>query len=239
MHVYLRNYQKVSDFYINNSQLSDSEKFNGIKTLMKDPDATDHELYEQKANQLKGLNLIVKGTSIILDDYTLGMDCVIGWKALYKIQKGNQRWLNDYVEIRGNLNSHLLWPRSGPNTINTIRYRVFNDRIDHTLQDIKLFYDFIKENDVVGYDDFIHKTISQEHYFVMTAAYTNEKTFCWLMTFGSFESLVDQMKLQWLCNDSYMVSDLREPSSILSGPVNKNLKTVDTVYLENLKVALK
>ena len=40
------------------------------------------------------------GTSCLDHNTVLGMDCVIGWKRIFDIHKGNIAWVDDYAMVR-------------------------------------------------------------------------------------------------------------------------------------------
>lgn len=191
------------------------------ESLMEDPDACDKNLYINKTNQLKNLNLICKQTSCIDNNIILGMDCVIGWKKLFNIYGGNYQWIEDYKLIRSSLNAHFLWPRNGNNTINTVRHRIFNDRIDFTLYEIKLFYE----------NNFDSNNLK------MKSAFDNIITKEWLKKFNTFKNLCDMMQLTIFVDNNYDVIDLSDLNKTIQN-YNSNIRLINKNYLENLKYIL-
>lgn len=138
-----RNIKKINDFY-------DSDYYSGLETageksLIKtiidviyvDPDSCDIHVYE---NLSQKLNLIVGKCKLYKDEeIKLSADAVYGWKQLYDLWNGDVNWLDDYEKIRICTSAYLVWPQHKIPTINTLRYSVFNDRVDYTLFDISKF----------------------------------------------------------------------------------------------------
>lgn len=230
MHVFRENIDRVSAFYNSDyyrTLKADTPAYirSVCKGLMEDPDACDRDLYKEKAIQLGIKEFCAFRTSIKDDDTVLGMDCVIGWKKLFDIHKGSIEWLRDYKEIRSNLNSHILWPRSEKNTINTVRARAFNDRIDYTLYDISLFFDRLKSGERI--DD-----------LKLAGAYYNPVTYNWLSKHKCFGHLVERLHLQCFCSDQMGILNLSDGHSVIQGYM-PDYKTVDAKYLQNLKAAIR
>ena len=74
--------------------------------------------------------------------------------------------------------------------INTSRYRVFGDRIDHTLFDIKMYY-------------------TEKERCRLKSAYEKRKTAEWMEAMGSFEAVVDWLGVRGIfTDDSYRIYDL-------------------------------
>ena len=197
-----------------------------LNSILLDPDADDEELYQEKAADL---GLVASGFEVYDGEFKLGMDCVHGWKALYDACGGSRDSLDLYAKIRSSLNGHMLWPRYTMNSINILRYRMFRDRVDHSLYDIKLFYAFLQDHGIASHDEFV-ACCENNVPFRMTPAYKNEMTFKWLYKFGSFEHLIRRMKLDCFCHDNGDVIDM-DTMGVLKG-FGEN--TVDRSYLENL-----
>ncbi len=227
MRVWKDNCKRVKAFYKSDYyQLLKKESPCFIRSvcnsIMEDPDKCDNKLYFEKAKELKDLQFTCKRTSCIdKNGILLGMDCVIGWKQLFDLRKGDIQWLYDYEEIRSNLLAHWLWPRCGNNTINTVRKRVFNDRADYTLFDIQQYYKLYPDMSSCR----------------MIAAFVNPKTNHWLQQFDSFRSFIQKMSLQMFCTDNFDVIDLSNTNEVLTE--YKSRYNVDLLYLHNLKKVLK
>lgn len=211
-----------SDFYHHLKATNPQYVRSICNALMEDPDTCDKKLYVEKAKELSNMNLKCKGTSCMDGDATLGMDCVIGWKKMFDVHNGEIEWIDDYCMIRSKLSAHMLWPRAGNNTINTVRARVFNDRIDYTLYDLKRFY--AKDN-------------SRDE-CKMKVAYENPTTNKWLLKFGSFEEFARRMNLLCWLNEDFDVIDMSNTSKTISNYGN-DPRTIDDTYLNNLKDILK
>lgn len=197
-----------------------------LNSILLDPDADDEELYQEKAADL---GLVASGFEVYDGEFKLGMDCVHGWKALYDACGGGRDSLDLYAKIRSSLNGHMLWPRYTMNSINILRYRMFRDRVDYSLYDIKLFYAFLQDHGITSHDEFV--ACSENNVpFRMTPAYKNEMTFKWLYKFGTFEHLIRRMKLDCFCHDNGAVIDM-DTMGVLQG-FGENI--VDRRYLENL-----
>ncbi len=225
MRVWQENVNRVTAFY--NSDYYEELKHTQpvyirsvCNAIMEDPDCTDAELMTEKVCQLNNTNIIAKRNTALDGDTILTLDCVTGWKALFDLHNGERDWINDYAEIRQSLNAHLLWPRHGNNTINTVRYRVFKDRIDYTLYDIKRFYEDSEE-------------------LRLQDAYNDDVTAMWLRKFETFENLVTKMHLGCFCTVDMEIIDLSVID--LSDGLKKitgykdNCRTIDITYINNLK----
>ena len=197
-----------------------------LNGILLDPDADDEELYQEKAADL---GMVASGFEVYDGEFKLGMDCVHGWKALYDACNGGRDSLIFYAKIRSSLNGHMLWPRYTMNTINILRYRMFRDRVDYSLYDIKLFYEFLRNHSISDHEMFVD-ACEKEVPFRMTAAYKNEMTFKWLYKFGTFENLVKRMKLDCFCDANGDIIDM-DTMGVLKG-FGENI--VDRRYLENL-----
>ena len=225
-HVWKENIERVQAFY-----KSDLYRYLTInwpayirsicKGIMEDPDACDKGLYIDKADELSGMQLKCRGTSCLDRNTVLGMDCVIGWKRIFDIHKGDIAWIDDYALIRGRLSSHMLWPRCGSNTINTVRARVFNDRIDYTLYDIRMFYQHDKS----------------ACHCQMISVFENPITLQWFSQFKSFEDLAERMHLSCFLDDNCNVIDMSDTAKTIQC-YGENMRTVDSIYLQNLKQIL-
>lgn len=194
--------------FINNAPRKNSK----IDEIYVDPDSADSKLYTEIAKRYELPyecdNCRFKDKNLNIQ---LSLDCVIGWKAIIDVcVRENieiERFKDAYEIIRNPKNDgHLIWPVFKAVTINTQRYRIFNDRVDYTLFDIKNYYKEKKE-----LKDKVNEETSQTK---LKHVYYKNFTAKWLDNFGNFENFIDEMKLEKWCkvNDdkSYDVLDLSE-----------------------------
>lgn len=182
---------------INNGFFSDGTK------IYKDPDIFDENLYEYVKEMMNKNNdekyLIKKEKNrLIQNNIRFSLDCVIGWKAIMDTYYRENKFINnekEFVEIykiiRNPENAgHLLWPVYQGTTINTERYKKFNDRIDYTLYDIKNYFNSNFDNDNLK----------------LKKAYANTTTKKWLDSFKcnndsqkNFDNFIAKMHLERWC----------------------------------------
>ncbi|BDR57077.1 hypothetical protein KIMC2_16390 [Xylocopilactobacillus apis] len=126
-------------------------------------------------------------------------------------------WIQDYEQIRGNLNLHFIWPRHRPPTINTYRYAIYKDRFDYLLFDLKCHFNGSATP--------------------MQKAYENGTTKIWLDQFNhDFPKFIDQMQLNSFVNENYEVIDLAAgPTKVINklATAPEIQKTIN-IYLANL-----
>ena len=103
--------------------------------------------------------------------------------------------------------------------INTSRFRIFGDRIDHTLYDIKMYYT----------DNIIDCKLK--------SAFNKPNTSLWLEKMESFENIVDWLKIKGIFTDNnYNVYDLEySDPRIIKQYKNIYCKQWSKKYYENLK----
>ncbi|WP_414045351.1 DUF6994 family protein [Macrococcus equi] len=217
-----------------------------IDALNDDPDLYDRQLYEfmkeyynqaqiREKYKIYKLTLPNKKSDIfLLDNETiLGLDCIISWRKLYDYHNGDDKWVEDYKEIRNSPKSHLIFPRHR-NSLNICRSRSYNDRIDLTLQELKGFYTELEMNNGNLSEDFLMNS-------PFSTAYNNEITFKWLKSFKSFigycitNRLDDLIRIE---NEIVYVRDLSEDyklNKILDGKANSYSKNVGKEYVNNIK----
>jgi hypothetical protein len=135
------------------------------------------------------------------DEFLLSSDYIgpsVYWADALGVENSK---ILEFLKIARTIGGHMVWPRGfGPNklTINTARSgdKGFYDRIDWTLQAIKIYYDFRSK------DEFIEecKKLLPEDYCEFGrfenfySALQNSKK--WLSKFGSFCSFCDFFKLK-------------------------------------------
>lgn len=222
-YVYERNIRVIEKFYSSDfcTELDDLKenilKRPIINTIYLDPDMYDEQLYvdlarkfidSEKPEKYVGKTYGVYTLSYKIKDreFKMSSDAMCGWKKLYKLREGDKSWLIDYCEIRANTSGYFVWPKHAVPTINTLRYAVFKDRVDHTLFDISIFYGYKEIFDV---DKNITKFKNNVEKCKLGAAYLNEKgTNSWLLAFDSFIDFIDKMCLKRFVNKDYKVINL-------------------------------
>lgn len=117
----------------------------------------------------------------------------------------------------------FFFPRE-KNGINPTRCLVFGDRIDHTLYDLKMCFNKMKEK-------------SNIEDCKLSSAYKRPKTREWLENIGSFENLVNEYSIMGVfVNENYEVYDIDRGSGELISKYDKSYswQWSDTYY-DNLK----
>ncbi len=135
-------------------------------------------------------------------DIKLSLDGQFDWKFLYNLYNDNYIWLEKYNEIRQSIYGQLLWPAHKKPTIDSERYKKFNNRLDFTLFDIKNYFHCAKKS-----EEQITEVCK------LCPAYLNKKTREWLMSFDSFKDFIDTMRLNIFVKQvdgEYQVIDLQE-----------------------------
>ena len=251
-YVYQRNIRVIEKFY--NSDYYKTLKEAGEKDLVKaiisaiyiDHDIHDKQLYVDLAQKLVvserpeerikkingGYTLSYKTKDSI---FSLSSDAVCGWKQLYKLREGDIRWLDDYKAMRKYTAAYFVWPKHKIETINTIRYKIFKDRVDYTLFDISKFF-ACKEK----YKDSSQLKEMVKGQCKLHSAYLNELgTFNWLMSFTDFKDFINKMCLNKFIKEnvntsSYEVFNLDfENDNVILDDISLNYFNEN--YLENLK----
>ena len=237
-YVYQRNIRVIENFY-NSDYYRDLQEKSLIKKIIDaiyiDPDIGDKHLYKDLAEKLKMTHEDGKCELYGYLGIKLSADAVCGWKQLYKLREGSEEWLQDYEEMRKYTAAYLVWPRHTNPTINTLRYSVFNDRVDYTLFDISKFFDYKKNFDK-------NKNQEQFEYNVnnnckLKDVYLNKlETYNWLMSFDGFKDFIDKMCLNRFVNLEYKVLNI-EDNSVISK--DSGSYSFNEAYLKNLKNIIK
>lgn len=235
----------INDFY--DSDYYSSLEVAGKKGLIKaiidaiyiDPDSYDINVYRNLSQKLK-LIYNCNGDKCKLfneEEIKLSADAVCGWKQLYVLRNGNVNWLDDYEKIRTSTAAYLVWPQHKIPTINTLRYSVFNDRVDYTLFDISKFFDckkeFVEKENKEQFEDNVKKTCKLHRAYLNP----NGKTYDWLMTFDGFEHFIEKMSLTRFVNLKCKVLNLEDHSLIYEANDCVSYSFNET-YLENLKTII-
>lgn len=219
MRLYKQNVKQLKAFYASDfySYIKNKNVIPRIiDSLCPDSDIYDESLYEELG---KKFNLMQKKCCLIEkvndEEIRLSADIICGRKQLMKHNPNN--WVNDYENIRSQLNLHLIWPKHKLPTINTYRYLWYRDRIDYLLFDLKSF--FRGENTP------------------MKKAYYNRDTKLWLYQFhNDFPFFVEKMKLNAFVNKNYDVLDISKKQEVIINelvPIKKIEKSIP-IYLDNL-----
>lgn len=236
-----KNIRMINDFY--NSDYYDSLVAAGEKYLIKDiiesiyidPDSYDMDVCERLSQKLNSNYKCIRGKYILYKDekINLSADAVCGWKQLYNLRNGDAIWLDDYEKIRTCIAAYLVWPQHTIPTINTLRYSVYNDRVDYTLFDISNFFDCKKNAKKENQEQFVNnvKAVCKLHKAYLNP---NGKTYEWLMTFNEFGDFVKEMQLTRFVNQENKVLNVENNSVILKAEEGLCYSFNET-YLENLK----
>ena len=192
----------------------------GHKIYM-DPDEFDEKLYKtiNIKRKEKGLNEyeVHNGKFRDTNGIILSLDCVSGWKAIIDVYAENgkpiENFVNDYKIIRNpQYAGHLIWP-GHKNSINQQRFRVFNDRVDYVLFDIKNYFE--NKETKIDYNK-------------------------WLDSFENFDNFIEKMDLKRWCIEEkgkYKVINIENDGEITDYmPYNKGREDypITKTYLENL-----
>lgn len=148
--LYKSNVIMLRKFY-DNYYLDMNEKLFGCKKDYRmakiiDSLLIDIDKYDEKL-QNKLSDIIYNNANkfdIELNDLQIGLDGLCGWKQLYRFYDGEKEWIEAYRILRGSYYGNWIWPnkREDANTINQLRASKLGDRIDHTLFDIKMYYEY-------------------------------------------------------------------------------------------------
>lgn len=153
----------------------------------------------------------------MFDDIACTADGLISINRIHRRLGVTPEFIKEYKACRKH--PVVFFPKER-NGINVARCRVFGDRIDHALFDLKNYY--------AGKD------------FRLGSAYAQKKTANWLNVMGSFENIVDEFKLKGVfTNDAYEVLDLdKSDGSIITeyDPLYRYEWT--SCYYENLRSIL-
>lgn len=236
-YVYQRNIRIIQNFY-NSDYYRDLKEKSLIKKIInaiyRDPDIEDNQLYKDLAKKLKLTHKDGKCELYNYEGIRLSSDSVCGWKQLYKLREENEEWLKDYEEITAYTSAYLVWPRHKNPTINTLRYSIFDDRVDYTLFDISKFFDckkqFGKNKNQEQFENSVNENCKLNKAYLSTLG-----TYNWLMAFDSFEDFIEKMCLKRFVNSEYKVLNLEDYSVISECRSSK----FNEKYLKNLKNIIK
>lgn len=205
--LYKSNFWKIvkedAAYYQENNKLKKDNSSRKLKSLIEaiyvDPDGVDKALVAEMQdfyNELQEPQDIDDPYYLSINNQKCSLDAIIGWKPLFQYRNGNKQWLEDFELIRGSRMGHLAFPVQ-KNSLNQLRGTLLKDRIDYALFDIKLFY-------------------ANETNLKLQKAYDQEATRKWLMSFGSFNQFIDNMRLNYFVYKNpntleYEVIDLSIP----------------------------
>lgn len=169
--------------------------------------------------------VFIDGKEILLSG-----DAVLSAKKIYEHNSGKKDWINEYKEYRDEKYAILKWPRHKVPTINTQRQACFNDKIDFTLLDIRMFYSLKKEKSAV------------KEKCKMWKALIKEDTYEWLRSFANFKKFIDENNLTMFVKESVNHSDY-DVINIENGGILTSTDTYvpkwSSEYYENLQKILK
>lgn len=147
-----------------------------------------------------------------------GVECapdgLLSIRRIYKRYGLSEKMIEEYEHYRKR--PHMFFPVE-MNGINMSRASVFGDRIDHTLLDLKRYF--------------------EKKPCRLKDAYALPKTYQWLSVFGTFEKLMDLYGIKGIfINDSYEVYDLEKgDGSILTEYADQYFWDWSDTYYENVK----
>ena len=209
-----------SEYFKSLERINSIDRYKVMWSLYVDADAYDDELYKELGEKYK-LNyrknyLIDKDVND--NEIRLSSDVICGFSQIFTYCNENlEMFLDEYKNVRSNLNLHFIWPKHKAPTINTLRYAKYKDRIDCLIYDIKEYFDG-KETP-------------------MKQAYENENTNLWLSKFNNdFKYFIDTMKLNSFVDENYDVLDIATNQKEIINEafdlvkVNKSLKD----YMSNM-----
>lgn len=146
-------------------------------------------------------------------------DGLISIKRMYKKYKATSELVKEYKEYR---KTPILYFPSEYNGINTTRARVFGDRPDHTLYDLKMYFEGSKD-------------------CRLGSAYKLPLTAKWLGSFKDFSELTEWLGIKGIFTDgNNEVFDLEyNDGTIIKGYAEKYDWKWSDAYYENLKEKIK
>lgn len=120
-------------------------------------------------------------------------DGLLSIKRIYRNCGLTEKMVSEYDRYR---KAPIFFFPSEKNGINTSRCSAFGDRIDHTLYDLKKYFDLLQQGKNTGECK-------------LALAYSRPETRVWLRDIGSFENLVDWFRIKGIfVNDNYEVYDI-------------------------------
>ena len=143
-------------------------------------------------------------------------DGLLSIKRIYKKHGLSEVTIDEYEKYRSK--PIFFFPRE-KGGINTSRLSEFGDRIDHTLFDLKKYYQGEFES------------------CKLKKAYKLPKTSQWLDNMGSFENIIDEYKVKGIfTNNNYEVYDLEKGNESIIIDYNKKYSYCwSDAYYDNLK----
>lgn len=115
----------------------------------------------------------------------LGQDGLCSIKRIKEFSKNKEEQRDAYELIRKDMFGVLFWPAYAV-SINTLRSVKYKDRIDLLLNDIRKFYEIVKNDTELTID--IMKKIWTD--CELARAYIYPNTFYWLRSFGNFNNFI-------------------------------------------------
>lgn len=124
-------------------------------------------------------------------------DGLFSIKRIYRKNGASEKTITDYETYR---KEPIFFFPEERNGINMTRNAVFGDRIDHTLFDLKNYFEEVAKGDAGNIEN-----------CKLCSAYKLPKTSEWLREIGSFEKLVDLYDIKdTFVNDEYEVYDIEK-----------------------------
>lgn len=177
---YERSVRILTDLYNNNQHLDDSS----LRDLL-------YKEYRSKKLDPDG-----KAVRIVLD-VKCTADALLSMNRICNMEENVAEIMPVFIEYRRTPIFFFPCERGG---INTSRATILGDKIDHTLYDLKLYYEGNKDE------------------CRLINSYTREITKRWLEEIGSFEALIDWFGIKGIfTNDKYDVYDLEHDDNRIIG----------------------
>lgn len=188
--------------------------------VMKDLLTLYYDNCKNKDNYL--MWLIISSIYIDPDDKAIkrigGVKCsadgLISKKRLFDIYGFSLKMINEYEQYRKV--PIFFFPRE-KNDINQTRSKMFGDRIDYTLYDIKMYYENPKK-------------------CKMKFTYSLPETKKWLNNMKNFEKIIDDYGVKGIfTNEDYEVFDLEKGNEVISDYKSEYPYNWSNTYYNNLK----
>lgn len=155
-----------------------------------------------------------------LDGIKCTADGLFSIRRIYRVNGIDIKTVDEYEVYR---KVPVFFFPQEKNGINMTRASVFGDKIDHTLYDLKMYFEAKSEED--------------RNNCRLISAYRLLNTKAWLDSLGSFEKLVDWFGIKGIfVNESYEVFDIEKgQSEVISGYLDEYNWAWSNNYYNNLK----
>ena len=181
---------------------SDNNAWELFKTFYKDPDGYP----------------INKNGYEIKNGIECTVDAIISINRIYEHEGFNKKFIEEFTIYRET--PIIFFPRE-KGGINTSRYSIFGDRIDHTLFDLKQYF--------------------EGKYCKLISSYKLPKTRLWLESFNNFDEMVKYMKIDGIfTNENNEIYNLEKNNDeIIHSYCDTYSKHWKENYYKNVKLKIK